>query len=216
MYSDCRLYLISPPALPDLKAFATTLQTTLAAGDVAAFQLRLKNTPQDTSDAAIIQAITTLLPVCHQHDVAFIVNDRPDLAALHQCDGAHVGSKDIPVKKARGLLGSDRMLGASCYDSIHAAMEAAENGADYVAFGSFFPTSTKSGATPASLETLQRWAEMSVIPAVAIGGITVDNCSELVRSGASFLAVSAGVWQYPAGSAAAVAAFNTQIKACLS
>jgi thiamine-phosphate pyrophosphorylase len=199
----CRLYLITPPKL-DAKGFAETLKRALGAGDVASLQLRLK----DVSDDGIRRAAETLLPIAQRAGVAFILNDRPDLAAELACDGVHVGQDDAGVAEARAVIGKGGIVGATCHDSRHLAIEAAEAGADYVAFGAFFPTATKDGATPADIETLRWWAEMMVVPCVAIGGITVDNAAPLVEAGADFLAVSSGVWAYPDGPAAAVKAFN--------
>ncbi len=137
--APCRLYLITPPALPDLDAFAADLEAALGAGDVGALQIRLK----PAGDDQVRAAVRRLLPVAHAHGVAVILNDRPDLAAELGCDGVHVGDEDPAVDAARRILGPDAMIGATCRDSRHAAMEAAEAGADYVAFGAFFPTETK-------------------------------------------------------------------------
>jgi thiamine-phosphate pyrophosphorylase len=206
-YTDCRLYLISPPAFA-LEDFAETLKNTLKAGDVAAFQLRLKK----SDESAIIDAIKTLMPICHAHDVAFILNDSHALAAKQGCDGAHIGKDDGAVTTARKTLGNNRSLGVSCYNSSHTAMLAAESGADYVAFGSFYPTVTKETATPADIDTLRNWCAMSVVPACAIGGITIENATPLITAGANFLAVSSGIWQYKDGAAAAVTAYNKVIQ----
>jgi thiamine-phosphate pyrophosphorylase len=202
----CRLYLITPPSL-DAATFKDTLAQALDAGDVACVQLRLK----DVDDDAIRRACDVLRPVAQSRDVAFILNDRPDLAAATGCDGVHVGQEDASYQEARTVLGKDRIVGVTCHDSMHLAMEAAEAGADYVAFGAFFPTGTKTAKTTASPELLRRWSEIMTVPCVAIGGITVDNCAVLVEAGADFLAVSAGVWAYPQGPAAAVKAFNSAI-----
>ena len=204
MSERCRLYLITPAKL-EPKSFAETLGRTLAAGDVASLQLRLK----DVSDDEIRRATEILMPITQRADVAFILNDRPDLAAALRCDGVHVGQDDESYAKARAAVGSDAIVGVTCHNSRHLAIEAAEAGADYVAFGSFFPTSTKEVKAMAELETLAWWAEMMIVPCVAIGGITVENCKPLIAAGADFLAVSSGVWDFPAGPAAAVKAFNT-------
>jgi len=200
----CRLYLITPPKL-EAKAFADTLKRTLDAGDVASLQLRLK----DVSDDEIRRAAEILMPIAQKRDVAFILNDRPDLAAQLRCDGVHVGQEDASYAEARAAVGRGAIVGVTCHDSRHLAMEAAEAGADYVAFGAFFPTATKEAKTRADIETLRWWAQMMVVPCVAIGGITVENAAPLVEAGADFLAVSSGVWDFPAGPAAAVQAFNT-------
>jgi thiamine-phosphate pyrophosphorylase len=196
---DCRLYLITPPILtPD---FDAQLAAALDAGDVAAVQLRVK----DVADDEIARLIARLRPIVQAREVAFILNDRPDLAVKHGCDGAHVGQEDMGVAKARKILG-DLTLGVTCHNSRHLAMEAGEAGADYVAFGAFFPTTTKTPPAMAELETLRDWALTMEIPCVAIGGITAANCAPLVQAGAEFLAVSAAVWSHERGAAAGVRA----------
>jgi len=199
-----RLYLITPSAIPDLDAFADQLAATLGAGDVAALQIRLK--PAD--DAVIRAAVKRLGPIARAHDVALILNDRPDLARETGCDGAHVGQGDASVAEARRIMGPDAMIGATCHDSRHLAMDAAEAGADYVAFGAFFPTYTKETTHRPESEILSIWQETMETPCVAIGGITVETAGALARAGADFIAVSAGVWGHPDGPAAAVRAFN--------
>lgn len=203
MTEHCRLYLITPPKL-EPKSFAETLKRTLGAGDVASLQLRLK----DVSDDEIRRAVEILMPVAQRADVAFILNDRPDLAYELRCDGVHVGQEDVSYAEARGIVGRDSIVGVTCHNSRHFAIEAAEAGADYVAFGAFFPTTTKDPKEMAEIETLAWWAEMMVVPCVAIGGITVENCRPLVEAGADFLAVASGMWDYKDGPQAAVKAFN--------
>ncbi len=203
----CRLYLITPSRLDDLAAFGRTLAHALDAGDVAALQIRLKDAP----DEIVAAAVDALLPIAAGRGVAVILNDRPDLAASLGCDGVHVGQGDAPLAEARRIVGKDRMVGVTCHDSLHLAMEAAEGGADYVAFGAFFPTTTKDAPTRAEPELLAGWQQDMLIPCVAIGGITVPTARELATAGADFLAVSAGVWSYGEGPAAAVAAFNAEI-----
>lgn len=206
-FPACRLYLITPPAIDDLAAFGRELAHALDAGDVAALQIRLKDAPDEVIEAAV----DVLTPICHARDVAVILNDRPDLAAKLDCDGVHVGQSDTSYAEARRLVGKDRMVGVTCHDSRHLAMEAAEAGADYVAFGAFYPTTTKEAPTRADPEILSIWQESMEVPCVAIGGITVDNAREIARAGADFLAVSSGVWNHPEGPAVAVAAFNREI-----
>jgi thiamine-phosphate pyrophosphorylase len=200
--SDCRLYLISPPRIAP-KDFADVLKEAFRGGDVASFQLRLK----DVSDDEIRRATDILRPIVQANGTAFILNDRPDLAAELGCDGVHVGQEDAPYAEARRLL-PNGIVGVTCHDSRHLAMEAGEAGADYVAFGAFFPTNTKEPKTRADLELLRWWAEMMVVPVVAIGGITVANAPALVEAGADFLAAAAGVWEHPGGPQAAVREFN--------
>ncbi len=204
----CRLYLITPPAL-DPARFADDLAAALDAGDVAAVQLRLK----DIDDDALRRAIDVLRPVAQSRGVAFLLNDRPDLVRDSGCDGAHVGADDMAVAAARRLLGPDLTLGASCYASRDRAMAAGEAGADYVAFGAFFPTATKDAPARAAPEILAWWAELMELPAVAIGGISAENCAPLVRAGADFLAVIGAVWGHPTGPASGVRALNAAIDA---
>jgi thiamine-phosphate pyrophosphorylase len=201
----CRLYLVTPPAL-DLAVFPDTLARALDAGDVAALQIRLK----ELDDDELRRAIDALRPVAQTRGVAVILNDRPDLALSQGCDGAHVGQDDTQAPVARAVLG-DLTLGVTCHDSRHLAMEAGEAGADYVAFGAFFPTGTKQAATRADPDTLRWWAEMMELPCVAIGGITAENCAPLVQAGADMLAVVGAVWNHPDGPAAGVRALNAAI-----
>ncbi len=198
-----RLYLITPPAF-ELAAFSRALADALAGGDVAAAQLRLKGAP----DAEVLRMGAALMPIVQDSGAAFIVNDRPDLAARLGADGVHVGQSDASYAQARALLGVDKMIGVTAHNSRHLAMEAAEAGADYVAFGAFYPSGTKAPQHLAEPEILEIWSEIATTPCVAIGGITIENAAPLVRAGADFLAVSAGVWNHKLGPRAAVAAFN--------
>lgn len=200
--SDCRLYLISPPKLSAAN-FLIPLREALEGGDVASFQLRLKH----VSDDEIRRAVDLLRPAVQANDTAFILNDRPDLAAELGCDGVHVGQEDASYAQARRLL-PDGIVGVTCHDSRHLAMEAGEAGADYVALGAFFPTQTKDPKTQADIELLRWWSQTMVVPCVAIGGITIANAPTLIEAGADFLAVSAGVWEHPDGPESAVRAFN--------
>ena len=168
---------------------------------MAAVQLRLK----DWSDDALLRAVELLRPVAQDRGVAFLLNDRPDLAVRSGCDGAHVGQEDMPVAEARRLLG-DLTLGVTCHASRDLAMAAGEQGADYVAFGAFFPSTTKRPPSMAEPEILTWWSELMELPCVAIGGITAENAAALVAAGADFLAVSAAVWAPPAGAGAGVRA----------
>jgi thiamine-phosphate pyrophosphorylase len=201
--SDCQLYLITPPAF-EPAAFVPVLAAALEAGPVAALQIRLK----PASDDQIKAAVKALQPVCHEKGVAVILNDRPDLAIKYGCDGVHVGQQDAPYDEARRIMGPNRTVGVTCHDSRHLAMEAAERGADYVAFGAFFPTATKDASTQADIDIIAWWAELMTTPCVAIGGITVENCRPLIEAGADFLAISGGVWNHPAGPHVAVRQFH--------
>jgi thiamine-phosphate pyrophosphorylase len=203
----CRLYLITPPAI-DLKTFPALMAEALDAGDVGAVQLRLKDLEED----ALRRAIDALRPVVQSRGVAFLMNDRPDLAVKHGCDGAHVGQQDTPATVARRILGPDLTLGVTCHDSRDLAMTAGEEGADYVAFGAFFPTTTKDAKFRATPEILEWWSSMMELPCVAIGGITAENCPPLVQAGADFLAVVGAVWNHPGGPGAGVRAMNEAMK----
>jgi len=204
--AGCRLYLVTPPAFDPLR-FRDALTQALDAGDVACVQLRLK----EAADDDIRRACDILQPIAQRRGVAFLLNDRPDLAAQAGCDGVHVGQEDAPYKEARRRLGTDRIVGVTCHDSRHLAIDAAEAGADYVAFGAFFPTTTKPSRYRASLDLLAWWSEVMTVPSVAIGGITPQNCAPLVAAGADFLAVVSAVWDHPDGPGAAVRDFNRAI-----
>ncbi|WP_207539858.1 thiamine phosphate synthase [Sabulicella rubraurantiaca] len=205
MDTRCRLYLITPPVLEP--GFPDRVARALDAGDVACVQLRLKDAPRD----AIRRAVDALRPVAQSRDVAFLLNDDAALAVETGCDGAHLGQGDGDHAAARRLLG-DRTLGITCHASRHLAMEAGEIGADYVAFGAFFPTTTKETVHTAGTDLLEWWSEMMEIPSVAIGGITAANCGPLVRAGADFLAVVGAVWNHPEGEAAGIRALEAAIR----
>jgi thiamine-phosphate pyrophosphorylase len=205
----CRLYLITPSRPPSLEALTAQVRAAVEAGDVAALQIRMKA----ATDAEIAQAVAALKPLTEAHDVALILNDRPDLAARLGCDGVHVGQEDAPYAEARRLMGRDRIVGVTCHDSRHLAMEAAEAGADYVAFGAFFDTATKDAPTRAPPELLTIWQESMETPCVAIGGVTVETARAMAQAGADFLAVSAGVFAYPDGPGEAVRRFNAEMAA---
>jgi thiamine-phosphate pyrophosphorylase len=182
------LYLISP--LDVGGDFPARLRRALEAGPVAAFQFRVKGV--DEHEAA--RLASPLLDICRQHDVAFIVNDSISLAKRIGADGVHLGQGDGTVQEARERLGREAQIGVTCHDSRHLAMEAGEAGADYVAFGAFFPSDTKDTEHRAEPELLSWWQSLFELPCVAIGGITPDNCGPLVEAGADFIAVSGAVW----------------------
>lgn len=198
-----RLYLITPPRI-DPPAFGEMLKAALDGGDVACLQIRLK----DIDDDAVRRATDILRPIAQERDVAVLMNDRPDLAAVTGCDGVHVGQQDAGYAEARRLVGPDAIVGVTCHASRHLAMVAAEQGADYVAFGAFHASGTKPPTHRAEPDLLAWWNEVMSVPSVAIGGITVENCPPLLQAGADFLAVIAGVWDYPTGPGAAVRDFN--------
>lgn len=201
-HPPCQLYLVSP--LDVGGNFPDRLAAALAAGPVAAFQFRVKRI--DQHEAAALAA--PLQEICARADVAFIVNDSVALAKRLGADGVHLGQGDGDVREARSVLGSDAQIGVTCHNSRHLAMEAAEAGADYVAFGAFYPTMTKSIDHVAELDTLIKWSLVTEVPCVAIGGITAANAPPLIASGADFIAVSHAVWGDVRGSEQAVRTFG--------
>ena len=196
----CQLYLVSPLEVGG--GFPDRLARALDAGPVAAFQFRVKDMDQHT--AALLAE--PLQRICAAADVAFIVNDSVSLAKRLGADGVHLGQDDGDPRDARAGLGADAQIGITCHDSRHLAMEAGEGGADYVAFGAFFPTGTKVTKHRPDPSILSWWATIFEIPSVAIGGITIANAPQLVKAGADFIAVSGAVWG--GDEAAAVRAFN--------
>jgi thiamine-phosphate pyrophosphorylase len=200
-----QLYLISP--LDVTGGFADRLARALDAGPVSAFQFRVKDV--DQHEAA--RLAEPLLRICADREVAFIVNDSIGLAKRLGADGVHLGQDDGSVEEARDALGGEAQIGVTCNASRHFAMEAGEAGADYVAFGAFFPTTTKETKHVAGIDLLEWWQSIFEIPCVAIGGITPANCGPLVKAGADFLAVSGAVWG--GDEEAAVRAFHAAIAA---
>lgn len=203
--SQCQLYLISP--LDVGGAFPERLARALDAAPVAAFQFRVKGI--DEHEAA--RLAEPLQRICAEREVAFIVNDSISLAKRIGADGVHLGQQDGNVREAREKLGRNAQIGVTCHNSRHLAMEAGEAGADYVAFGAFFPTTTKEVEHRAEPEILTWWQTLFELPCVAIGGITPENCGVLVKAGADFLAVSGAVWN--GDEVAAVRAFQEAIAA---
>ena len=206
--SLCRLYLVTPPIL-DPVTFVTPLSKALDVGGVAYVQLRLK--PADKT--MIYHACDVLRPVVQERNVAFIVNDHAQIAAQAGCDGVHIGQQDDSYAQARSWVGEKSIVGVTCHDDYHLAVNMATMGANYVAFGAFFFTTTKLSRTRPSLELLSWWQSSMSTPCVAIGGIKPENCAALVRRGAPLLAVMSGIWNHPTGPAEAVHAFNDVIRA---
>lgn len=201
---SCRLYLITPPEIGNPYDWLPRWEEALDAGDIACAQIRLKGLDDD----AIARAIDVLRPPAQKRGVAVLLNDRPDLAFETGCDGVHIGQSDGTYAQARAAVGPDAIVGVTCHDSRHLAMVAGENGADYVAFGAFYPTATKDAQFHATPDLLAWWSELFTVPCVAIGGITVENSPPLIAAGADFLAVCGGVWNHPQGPGEAVRAFN--------
>ncbi|AUG52458.1 thiamine phosphate synthase [Thalassospira marina] len=202
------LYLLTPAKI-DLDTFPALLADVLDTGAVDCVQLRLK----DIDDNGIIAAVKKLLPVCSERDIPLILNDRPDLAHKTGCDGVHIGEDDGSYDEARKIMGEEHIVGVSCYDSRHRAMELGEKGADYVAFGAFFPTTTKDPRTWVEPEIIEIWTTFTTVPCVAIGGINADNLAPLVQAGADFVAISGAVWNHPDGAPAGAKAIRAAIAA---
>lgn len=187
-----QLYLISPLEVGG--DFPERLARALDAGPghVTAFQFRVKGLDQHAA-AALAEPLRA---ICAEREVAFIVNDDIALAKRLKADGVHLGQKDGTVAEAREALGMQAQIGVTCHASRHLAMEAGEAGADYVAFGAFFESTTKDkgDAERPEPEIIEWWTQIFELPCVAIGGITPENCAPLVAAGADFLAVSGAVW----------------------
>lgn len=195
----CGLYIISPQSFK-LSEFKEQLKDALAGGKVAVFQLRMK----DVADSEIIEACKVLIPICHAAGTQFILNDYVHLAKMVGADGVHIGIEDISIDAARAELGKNKVIGVSCYDDGDRAIDAAEAGADYVAFGAFYDTNTKIPRGRPAPEILKWWASNSVVPCVAIGGIKPHNCAPLVEAGADFIAVVTAIWDDADGAKDAV------------
>ncbi|MEE9330422.1 MAG: thiamine phosphate synthase [Parvularculaceae bacterium] len=208
----CRLYLITPAEIPDLGAFTDQLRQAFQAGagtaaEITVLQLRLK----DADEKTILMAAKKLRPLCHEFGAALLINDRPDLAQQAGADGAHIGQSDMSMKQSRALLGEGASIGVTCHDSRHLALLAGEGGADYVAFGAFFPTTTKQTSHHPDPQILSWWHHATTVPSVAIGGITPENAGVLIEAKADFIAVCGAVWQHKDGPAAAICAFGATL-----
>lgn len=200
---QCQLYLISPPAI-DLD-FPDRLARAFDGGSVAAFQLRIKG----IDEHAIAKLAVPLQTLCAEREVAFIVNDSIGLAKRLGADGVHLGQSDGDPREARQILGKDAQIGVTCHNSRHLAMEAGEAGADYVAFGAFYPSGTKSVEHIADTTLIGWWSTICGIPSVAIGGITPQNAAPIIAAGADFIAVSGAVWTAAEGEEVAVRQFSS-------
>ena len=204
----CGLYLITPPRF-DPDEFKPRLVQALDGGDVACVQLRMKT--DDGNPAPIdkvAHAAKILMPLVQERDIAFIINDEAVLARDLGADGVHIGQSDVSYDDARKAVGVEAIVGVTCHASTHLAMTAAEQGADYVAFGAFFPTNTKETTARPELEILESWSSATNVPSVAIGGINFENCAPLAMAGANFIAVVGAVWDHPDGPKNAVKELN--------
>jgi len=203
-----QIYLISPPRIDDIDAFINQLDEVIAAGVISVFQLRLKG----IENREIVLMGKKIVPKLQEAGIAVIINDNPRIAKDLHADGVHLGQEDGDIVEARKLLGKDAIIGVTCHNSKHLGMEAAENGADYVAFGAFYPTQTKEVVHHAEIEILEWWQDIMEIPCVAIGGINIDNALPIINAGADFIAVSSGVWNYEGGIKAALKKFQNLIE----
>jgi len=195
-----QIYLLTPPQIPNLDTFASDLDAVCEAVEIASLQIRLK----DVGDDEITRVFAKLAPIARKHGCVVIINDDPQLAKNLSADGVHLGQNDMTVKAARKLLGPDMVIGATAHNSRHLAMCAAEDGADYVAFGAFFPTATKKTEFVASVDLLSWWSSLFEVPCVAIGGIDANNAKPIAQAGADFIAVCSGVWQSAHGPVQAI------------
>ncbi len=201
---NSQIYLISPPQINNVDLLLKQIDEIIASNTVTVFQLRLKN----IENREIIKIGKQLTPILQDAGIAVIINDNPNIARDLGADGVHLGQEDGNIEDARKIIGKNAIIGRTCHNSKHLAMEAADNGADYVAFGAFYPTTTKEVKFKAEPEILTWWQDLMEIPCVAIGGINTQNALPIINAGADFIAVSSGVWNYEGGISAALQKFQ--------
>ena len=189
VFDKTKIYLITPPQI-DENSFFSKLEKVFDSNIISCLQIRLKQ----EEDKNLINICNKSKLICEKYNIPLILNDRIDLVSECNVDGVHLGGDDQPIKYAREVLGSKYIIGASCYNSKHLAMQAAEDGADYVAFGAFFDSKTKVPKTKVDLKVIEDWIFISKIPCVAIGGIKPNNCKQLVKLGVDHLAVVGSIW----------------------
>jgi len=187
IFPQSGLYAITKPEKKSINAIIFEVEEALKAG-ICALQYRDK---QPIDALALAGALKEL---CHSYHVPLIINDHVDLAKQVGADGVHLGKEDGKLHYAREILGTQAIIGVSCYNDINLARHAEKNSANYVAFGRFFPSSSKPLAAPADLNTLIQARKTFNIPIVAIGGILPNNGSELLNAGADILAVIGGIF----------------------
>lgn len=204
MKHKTRLYIISPSKFI-LEEFSNQLKQAFSGGDIACFQLRMK----DSTKEEIIEAGKVLMPICRENNAAFIINDYPEIVKILDADGVHIGEeKDGTYENARKIVGEDKIVGVSCYASKDKAYTAAKKGADYVAFGQFYESKTKPPKGRPTTELLEFWSKNTIVQSVAIGGITPDNAKPIIKAGADFIAVVSGIWEHHEGAKKAVEEYN--------
>jgi len=203
-----KIYLISPPKII-VKDFAHSLQNALKTGLVPVFQLRLK----DYERSEIKKIAQEIKKICHDNNCLFLLNDYYDIALEVGADGVHLGSEDKEIITARKNSAKNFIIGASCYDSRDLAIKAAEQGADYLSFGTFFLSQTKNSKGKPTTEIIEWCVEMTDLPVVAIGGINDKNCHSLVSAKVDFLSVVSYVWNHPSGEAEALRGLDSAINA---
>ncbi|PHR91335.1 MAG: thiamine phosphate synthase [Robiginitomaculum sp.] len=199
-FQPCQIYLLTPPHIHDVNAFAQELDAVLNAAPIACLQIRLKDTPEQE----IVDISGVLIPICHAHGTMVLINDDPKIAAQTGADGVHLGQSDMDIKLAKEVLSPDAVIGVTCHNSRELAFKACSDGADYVAFGACFEGTTKPDAELADLEIFTWWHEAIEIPCVAIGGVSPDNAQAVIAAGADFIALSSGVWDHADGPVEAV------------
>ena len=183
------IYLISPQKIRGSQ-FYEELQQVLKTNKVKYFQLRLKK----ISDRNLLKISKKIKKIVRKNNVKFLINDKPSIAKRVGADGCHIGQKDINFTRSRKILGKSKIIGITCHNSKKLALNAKRQGANYVAFGSFFESSTKKTAFKANLEIL-RWTKKKIsMPIVAIGGINSINYKKILTSGADFIACSSYIW----------------------
>ena len=205
--SNCKIYLISPPKINNSIIFRDLLDQILSFKIIECFQLRIK----DELDEEILKLIKILHPICKKNNKPLIINDKPTIVKETKCEGVHIGPLDTPYKEARNIVGKNAIVGVTCKGSRHAAIEAAEKGADYVAFGSFYNSPTKNDTELINTDILEIWNTTTTVPCVAIGGINLENCMPLIKAGADFLAISSGIWSFSEGPIRAIELFEEKL-----
>lgn len=198
-----KIYLISPEKI-DLKTFSPRLENVLNTGLIPVFQMRLKGYEKSEN----IKIARELRKICAQNNCLFLLNDSYQMALEVGADGVHLGVDDGSIKEARRKSPENFVIGASCYDSKDLVAEAGEQGADYISFGAFFPSKTKTSRGKPTTEIITWAREMTNLPIVTIGGINDKNCAELAKAGADFVSVISYVWDHPKGEVEAAKIMN--------